>query len=102
MAASCWSARSCRNLPDPLVDGDGDDDQNADREILPQQRQARERQPVAEHPDDQGAEQRTDDRAAPTTLRTPISFFLKNEFAVERLIKFIHTRASTKTAKALI
>src|SRR6266851_3371048 len=56
---------SCRHLPDPLIECNRDDDQPADGEFLPQHVDAGEREPVAEHADDQGTDQRADDRAAP-------------------------------------
>ena len=57
---------SCAYLPDPLVDRDGDDDEHADGEGLVEHVEPGERQPVAEHADDEGAEQ-----GAPHAPRPP-------------------------------
>src|SRR5689334_3133028 len=61
-AARC--RRSCLHLPDPLVDRDGDKNEQTDREALPDHLDTAELQAVAEHPDDQRTDQRADHAAA--------------------------------------
>src|SRR3954454_24012388 len=56
--------RSCLDLPDPLIEGDGDQYQHADGEALPDDLDAAELQAVAEDADDEGADQGAD-HAAP-------------------------------------
>src|SRR5690349_7241880 len=56
--------RSFAYLSDPLVDGDGDDDEHAHREGLPEHVESGEREAVAEDADDEGAEERAPHRAA--------------------------------------
>src|SRR5919112_824672 len=56
--------RSRLHLPDPLVERDGDQHQQADREALPDHLDAAELQAVAEHADDQRADQRAEHAAA--------------------------------------
>src|SRR5690606_21797783 len=60
------SVMSDTHLPDPLVDGHRQDDQDADHEGLVEDVIARQGQAVAEDADDQRAEKRPEDRASAT------------------------------------
>src|SRR3954464_15990593 len=57
-------SRSCFDLPDPLVESPRHEHQQPDRGPLPDHLDPAELQPVAEHPDDQRADQRAEHQSA--------------------------------------
>ena len=71
--AGVWPVRwrSFAYLSDPLVDRDGDDDEDAHGEGLVEHVQAGEGEAVAEHADDQGAEQGAPDGPRPPKRLVP-------------------------------